>query len=307
MLSNKIKQKLIKINFNNKMQLSKQPILFDVSLRDGLQGRKLETITLQEKKDIFHNIMFNYKPDSIEIGSIVNPKIMPIMADSVELYKYASDFIKNVSKTNTDLYIVTPTKKSFFIGLSHNIQNYSFLTSVSESFQKTNVNRTISETKEELTQIFKLIDPCAKYNFYKTKLYISCINECPIEGKLNNDFIIHEILKYHKEFPNINELCLSDTCGTLNFEDFKYIVDACIYFGIPPSKISLHLHVNSENNNINEVKQIINHALHNDLNRFDVSIMESGGCSVTMTASKLSPNMSYELLYSIMNSYNKVD
>lgn len=78
-------------------------------------------------------------------------------------------------------------------------------------------------------------------------------------------------------------------------------------FGIPPSKISLHLHINSENNNINEVKQIINHSLHNDINRFDVSIIESGGCSVTMPASKLSPNMSYELLYSIMNSYNKVD
>ena len=136
MTSNKIKQKLIKINFNNKIQLLKQTILFDVSLRDDLQGCKPNSITLQEKKDIFHNIMFNYNPNSIEIGSIVNPKIMPSMADSVDLYKYASDFIKNVSKKNTDLYIVTPTKNSFFIGLSHNIQNYSFLTSVSESFQK---------------------------------------------------------------------------------------------------------------------------------------------------------------------------
>jgi isopropylmalate/homocitrate/citramalate synthase len=79
----------LRTNYNNKIRELIPPILTDVSLRDGLQGlsrERQETFTLNKKKDIFHNIMFNYKPKNIEIGSIVNPKVLPIMSDSLHLY-----------------------------------------------------------------------------------------------------------------------------------------------------------------------------------------------------------------------------
>ena len=295
---------MIRNYYNKKLNKFIHPILFDVSLRDGLQGLSteiMETFTLNNKKNIFHNIMFNYKPKNIEIGSIVNPKLLPIMEDSLELYAYASDFIKNTSKNDTNIYIVVPNEKNFNIGLSHGILNYSFLTAVSNSFQQKNVNKTILETRKELQNIFKKIDSSDKK--FNTKLYISCITDCIMEGKIDNDLIILEIMQYHKDLPNLSELCLSDTCGSLKFEDYKYIVDNCIYFGLPTSKISVHLHVNK--NNVEEVKNIIHYSLNNDINKFDVSVIETGGCSMTIPKSSLLPNMSYELLNSILETYNK--
>jgi hypothetical protein len=63
----------------------------------------------------------------------------------------------------------------------------------------------------------------------------------------------------------------------------------------------LHLHVNKQN--VQEFNQIVKHSINNDINRFDVSIMESGGCSLTMPSSDLLPNASYELFDSIYKIY----
>ena len=306
MLSNM--SKIRSVNINNVFQKdvnSAKPIFFDVSLRDGIQGMpksRQENFSLNDKIDIFHNILFNYKPEKIEIGSIVNPKILPIMADSLKLYEYAINYIKKTKDYNPNIYVVAPNKKAVLIGLENGVSNFSLLTSISNSFQKMNVNKTIYETRKEFTEIFRLVE-----NYdpeINTKLYISCINDCPLEGKLDNDLIIHEIMTYHKMFPGFQEYCLSDTCGSLKVEDYKYILDSCIFFGLPPSKISLHLHINKDN--LEEITQIIYHSLDNSVIRFDVSILETGGCSVTMPTSNLLPNLSYEILNSVRSKYLKI-
>jgi hydroxymethylglutaryl-CoA lyase len=284
----------------NIKRIINKPVFFDVSLRDGLQGIRQDSLSLNDKIDVFHSILFNYRPAKIEIGSIVNPKIMPIMADSLKLYSYAAKFVKNVSSYNSELYIITPNKKALDIAVENGVNNFSFLTAVSNSFQKKNVNKTIQETNIELEEMFKTIH-LTPDNDFKTKLYVSCINECPLEGKIDNDIIIHEVLNYHKNFPLINEFCLSDTCGSLKFDDYKYIVDTCLFFGMPSTKLSLHLHMNKEN--IEEVTKIIFHSLDSNIIRFDVSLLESGGCSVTLPSSKLLPNLSYEVFNKIYLKY----
>jgi len=284
------------------------PILFDVSLRDGLQGltkQEQSLITLDAKEKLYDNICSFHKPQNIEIGSVVNPKILPVLANSLELFREVS--IKN-NKVNKNinytpkLYILVPNKKGYDIAIKNGITNFSFLTSVSESFQKKNINKSIRETKNELLDIIKEMNEI--YNFYlpselNTKLYISCINECPIEGKISNDVVINEIIYYYKNM-NMNELCLSDTCGTLLFEDYKYIIDKCVEIGVDVEKISLHLHTSD---NVDNIRDIVHYSLDKNIKKFDVSLIESGGCSVTMDKSKLKPNMSYELLYKLLDEY----
>jgi hypothetical protein len=99
---------------------------------------------------------------------------------------------------------------------------------------------------------------------------------------------------------NMNELCLSDTCGTLLFEDYKYIIDKCVEIGVDVEKISLHLHTSD---NVDNIRDIVHYSLDKNIKKFDVSLIESGGCSVTMDKSKLKPNMSYELLYKLLDEY----
>ena len=281
------------------------PILFDVSLRDGLQGYSKydqALITLETKELIYSKICFFHEPTNIEIGSIVSPKVLPVMANSLELFKDVS--LKNIDvEKNTNylpnLFMLIPNKKGYNIAVENGITNFSFLTSVSESFQKKNINKTLQETKNELLDIVS--DVNYKTGDFKTKLYISCISECPIEGKINIDKIIEEISYYYNHMNvNVNEYCLSDTCGTLLFSDYKYIIDNCLQKGMDSTKFSLHLHISE---NINNIRDIVHYSLDKNIKKFDVSIIANGGCSVTMDESKLKPNMSYELLYKLFDEY----
>jgi hypothetical protein len=131
------------------------------------------------------------------------------------------------------------------------------------------------------------------------KLYVSCINECPIEGKIDNDAIVNRLLQLSK--MNIENICLSDTCGTMTIEDFEYIIDSCLYFGLQSSKISLHLHVKPGSEET--IEKIIHKALDYKITIFDVSSLDSGGCSVTMKKENLAPNLCYELYYKALYNY----
>jgi pyruvate/oxaloacetate carboxyltransferase len=129
------------------------------------------------------------------------------------------------------------------------------------------------------------------------KLYVSCINECPIEGKIDNNVIIEKIQKYQKLKPDI--LCLSDTCGTLTAEDLNYIISNLNNKHF--NNLSLHLHVKPGRED--EVEQIIHRAVDFGITSFDVSALKSGGCSVTMKETELAPNLSYELYYKSLATY----
>jgi hydroxymethylglutaryl-CoA lyase len=271
------------------------PRLFDVTLRDGLQTIPKEQINLwptAEKKTTYHHICSRHQSKNIEIGSLASPKVLPIFADSLNLYKQ----LEEESLSDVNKYMLIPNLKMLKLAMDHNVKNFSFITSVSNAFQKKNTNTTLDEKKMELKEMVDSVN--TEKN--KIKLYISCINECPLTGTIDNDWIVNEILNYEKNMK-VDELCLSDTCGTLKFDDFEYIIDACLYFGIPPSKLSLHLHF-SENSFIN-TKQIVYHAFEKRINKFDVSMFDMGGCSVTMSANKCNKNLTYDAFYKILVDY----
>ena len=166
-------------------------------------------------------MLFNYNPDNIEIGSIVSPKILPVFDDTLEMLNYTAKYTIN-NCINTNHYIVIPNSNKLkeVINVKH-VNNFSFLSSVSNSFQLKNNNKSIKQNTLDLQYMLYLIDNSYIIN-PKTKLYISCISECPIEGKIDKNLIVNYVLFYNN--LNINTICLSDTCGTLTLEDFNYII-----------------------------------------------------------------------------------
>ena len=183
--------------------------------------------------------------------------------------------------------MLTPNLKSVNIASDHNITNFSFITSVSNDFQKKNTNKNITEIKNEIELMMKRV---TLIKDSKVKLYISCITDCPISGRIDNQKIINEILHYYYTYDEISEICLSDTCGTMEFNNFKTIIDELLKRNVDFNKISLHLH-NQENKQ--NVKDIIVYAMKSGMYRFDVSDMpEIGGCSVTLD--NPSGNLSYD-------------
>jgi len=259
--------------------------LFDVTLRDGLQSLK-KVYSLAEKSEILRNIIVNRHPSAIEVGSIVSPKILPQMSESIELF-HEAQFINIIIARPIDLYMLTPNLKSVNIASDHNITNFSFITSVSNDFQRKNTNKNITEIKNEIELMMKRV---TLIEDSKVKIYISCITDCPISGKIDNNIIINEILHYYYTYDEISEICLSDTCGTMEFNNFKTIIDELLKRNVDFNKISLHLH-NQENKQ--NVKDIIVYGMKSGIYRFDVSDMpEIGGCSVTME--NPSGNLSYD-------------
>lgn len=262
--------------------------LFDVTLRDGLQSIP-NIFSTKEKVDLAVNIVVNKNPSAIEIGSIVSPKIVPQMSDSLEVFKE----ITNICGTHRhlDVFMLTPTYKSVVIASKNNVCNFSFITSISNAFQQKNTNKDLTDTKRELV---KMISHVEETPDSKIKLYISCINECPITGRYSLRTVIHEIMYYYCTHGHqLDEICLSDTCGTLRYYDFKFIIDVLKRNNVDLEKISLHLHQQKDNT---IVKEILLYAMEIGISRFDVSyIPEIGGCSITMD--NPSGNISYQDIY----------
>jgi hydroxymethylglutaryl-CoA lyase len=268
---------------------------FDVSMRDGLQTLP-PTYTLKHKKIMLDRIIDTYKPESLEIGSLVSPKVLPQMKDSHELYKHATKhYIQKNNVYNPLFYLlVPPTEKHLEMAKNLNVKNISIMSSVSNRFQEKNVRLSLRETKNNIINAVNIpISLKHKNNFNNVKVYMSCISHCPISGKIDNDIIINELYEY-LNIDNIDEVCISDTCGIMSFGDFKHIID---YLSIDMKnnldKVSLHLHCN-DNLNYYTINNIIKYAIQNKIYKFDVSCLDAGGCSVTMNNNELNNNLTYE-------------
>ena len=287
-------------SLSNKYISLGSPRPFDVTLRDGLQGLSKEeqsVFSFEKKKQIFHEII-EKNPQCMELGSIVSHHLFPVFIDTQQLLIYSKEYnSKRIQDSPIQYYILIPNIQKLKIILEDptiNCNHFCFITSVSNQFQLKNTKKTLEQNHEEIKEMLSLLQPTDR-----VKLYISCITECPIEGKIENNVIIEEIMKYNN--PQIQNICLSVTMGNLNEHDFEYIVDQCCKKGISSSKFSLHLHVDMTKKSTTE--KIFHKALEKGITIFDVSSLTTGGCSMTMNKSQLLPNLSYELYYEFLINY----
>lgn len=286
---------------------------FDVSLRDGLQALSEDEqreFSLHQKLDLYDHILSTHDAEKIEIGSFVNPNVLPIFDDTgvlLETLRNRTSSEKVRSHINETFgerlhYVLVPNQNYLKSALKYNPTHFSFLASVSDSFQKKNTKMTMSENYSMLVSMFSLLEEHYATPIYRVRIYVSCVNECPLEGKISLDIIIQQLIDLMKFQPE--SLCLSDTCGTLTVDVFEEIMDRCITAGLDISKFSLHLHVQVGRED--EIERIIHRALDHNIKEFDVSALTTGGCSVTMDKDKLAPNLSYYLFNQALENYNNL-
>jgi hydroxymethylglutaryl-CoA lyase len=215
---------------------------FDVTLRDGIQSLTNEEqviFTTDNKKFLYNFIIQKYNPKNLEIGSCVNNKILPIFNDTKELFNY----VENNHNKNKGHYVLIPNHDKLYDAIKFGVKHFSFITSVSDSFQIKNTKKSISENYSNLNNMMVYLDDLL-IEKYKVKLYVSCINECPIEGKIDIQKIVDEL--FTLSLLKFDNICLSDTCGSLTHRDFVDIIENTKKVGIDIKKFSLHLHVKQE-------------------------------------------------------------
>lgn len=280
------------------------PKPFDITLLDGiitLNKYQISQLKTNHKFNYYHIINFHYHPKNIEIGAFASKKVFPIFKDTNELikkiteYNFESQSLNNFNIPN--VYVVIPNEKQFNLIYSenNNINNYSFITSISNSFQLKNTKMSLRDSFNDINNIIIRLDDSK--NKFNSKLYVSCINECPFEGKFSNDYIVDSLLKLNSLKTDM--ICLSDTCGTLQSSDFKYIIQKSLNAGINNKKISLHMHIHPKYEK--NAEKIFNIALDHGINNFDVSLFKN--VTDSMEKNKQLPNLSYPLYYKFLQSY----
>ena len=134
------------------------------------------------------------------------------------------------------------------------------------------------------------------------KGYISCINECPYEGKLELVKMLDTINKLYD--MGMDEICISDTLGTLTAGELNEILYNLDYEVL--DKLSIHLHQKKNDN----WKSVIDCCLYYDLVSFDTSLLNLGGCPAAYSSNEKSGNLSLFDLTTYLDSkgyYHGID
>ena len=281
-------QKIIQSNHTTYTKIYNKalPSICDVSMHNIHSGQNDFVAKL---KPIFR-ILQSQSPHSIEIGHIEDQ-------NTYILHTYASNILKNNPGFSTkNLFVGVNSIQSLQSAIQYECKQLSFYTSVSPKYNMYQTGKTMYETKHLLEKSMEILQKQSNYNEYTKKLYISCIDYCPLTGKIDNDYIVKEILEYNKNY-DIDEICLSDNIGIIKVTDLKYIIKTLPIFGLPLSKISLQLYVSPSNNDY--IEDCIRVGIRNGITKYNVSYAYDNKLQHPITYDKF-----YEILFKHLEACN---
>jgi hydroxymethylglutaryl-CoA lyase len=265
-------------------------VIYEMILRDGLQSLK-EIYNIEQKYSIFELIL-ETGINNIEFGSLTSKKILPQMANSLDLY----DLIKQNNHNNyCDLIMLCPSISGLELCLNKSIQRISLLCSVSEKFSWKNLNCSRDTSfNSMLKQLNFIIEN--DYKFDLIRIYVSGSFGSNWED-FDTDYInylikIIESIYIFARLHNINydklDIVLSDTFGLANDSNMILVYEQ-IKSEFPQDifkYIGLHLHTEQIVKKHNDIEynssigfeNLINISLNYLIKKYDSSILGIGGC-----------------------------
>lgn len=237
----------------------------EVGPRDGLQNESKFIPTDEKIQWIDHlsNSGLNY----IEVTSFVNPTWIPALSDAEYVAKHIK---KNPDVTYAAL---VPNTKGLFRALDSGIDEVAVFISASETHNKKNINKTISETEIVLSEVVKE----SISNKKTIRGYISTVFGCPYEGNIETDQVIRLADSLFE--MGINELSLGDTIGVANPVQVKQVLEQLLK-RYPADSIAMHFHNTRGTALANALA-----SLEMGISKFDSSLGGLGGCPYAPGAS----------------------
>lgn len=251
--------------------------------RDAIQGFNRHIPTA--KKIEYFNELLKVGFDTLDIGSFVSKKKIPQLADT-------SEIIKNIKIDNsiTKLLVIVGNERGAKEAVSFDEITYlGFPFSISETFQKRNINSSI---KDSLIRLENIQNLCVKNN-KKLVTYFSMAFGNPYGDEWSTYIVAHWAEKLLNEF-GIDILSLSDTIGTSSPEVISWLFKKLI-IEFPDVEFGAHLHSSPENYLVK-----LQSAYDAGCKRFDGSILGIGGCP--MANDDLVGNMATEKMIEFLES-----
>ena len=243
--------------------------------RDAMQG--IGTFIPTYKKISYINKLLQVGFDTIDVGSFVSKNAIPQMVDTEEVIKGI-----NVTNSNSKLLTIVANERGAEKAAQFDEITYlGFPFSISETFQKKNINSTI---KESLLRLESIQIICVKSN-KQLVTYFSMAFGNPYGDEWSVYIVAHWAERLLNEF-GVKILSLSDTIGSSEPNVISWLFKKLIS-EFPDVEFGAHLHTHPQN-----WKDKVIAALEAGCKRFDGALLGFGGCP--MARDELVGNMPTE-------------
>jgi len=179
-------------------------LISEVGPRDGLQSVKATMSTDAKKKWIDALVASGIR--EIEVGSFVPPRLLPQMADTGEIVRYALQY------PGLTVMALVPNARGAQSAFEAGVHKVTLPVSASEAHSLANVRKTREAMIEEIRQIAKLRDDMAPG--VKIEAGISTAFGCTIQGEVKEDDVVW--MAEASIQAGADEAGLSDTTGMAN-------------------------------------------------------------------------------------------
>ena len=208
-------------------RLPRRATIYEVGPRDGLQNES-RTIPTTDKI-AFIDALSETGLQAIEITSFVNPKWIPQLAD-------ASEVSRGIRRRPGLLYsALVPNRKGLDAALAAGMTEIAVFLSASETHNRKNVNKSISET---LAAFEEVIEP-ARAEGCRVRAYVSTVYGCPYEGEVDPRKAVELTLTLRQ--MGVYQVSLGDTIGVANPVQVERVLDL-VLAQVPPDQIAMHFH-----------------------------------------------------------------
>ncbi|AEF55417.1 hydroxymethylglutaryl-CoA lyase [Marinomonas posidonica] len=247
------------------MSLPKRVKIVEVGPRDGLQNES--QIISTETKIALVKKLAESGLGYIETGSFVNPKWIPQMADSEQVFS-------GIERLPDITYAaLTPNLKGFQRAMDVKASEVAIFAAASEAFSQKNINCSIAES----LQRFEPLIAAANEQKVAVRGYVSCVLGCPYEG----DIAPSKVADVTEQLLAMGcyEVSLGDTIGVGTPAAVERLLDE-VLINTPTDKLAMHMH-----DTYGQALANIYAALLRGISVVDASVAGLGGCPYAKGAS----------------------
>jgi len=247
------------------MSLPETVTLVEVGPRDGLQNEQ-QTIPLAAKLELIDDLGAAGMR-VIEAGSFVNPKWIPQMADSEDV------FAGIVRREGVRYTCLTPNLRGLERALAAGVDEVAVFGAASEAFSQKNINCGIDDSLARFADVMS----AAQQANIPVRGYVSCVLGCPYEGEVDPTVVAHVTGKLLD--MGCYEVSLGDTIGTGTAGSMATLLQVLLA-QYPADKIAVHCH-----DTYGQALSNILVALQHGIATVDASVAGLGGCPYAKGAS----------------------